>query len=286
VAAVAKIAQLSRSPWTVCECTSARVQPDGVASPVVSSGTYESRPTTNHWGVLIGIVAAADGVLAYLASTTSDPELQLALIVGCFLVLFGCLGTLLVGLRRDKAALIGREQDSGASSSAIVKEEIKYDLFISTPMDGLDEKAYEQHRQRICELIEELQAAKILRIACRLKDAESKAFGASDVALERNLRSIRQSRAVVLVLPNRRATSALVETGAALAMGKQVFAFAANKLDNLPFLIRQSTKQDKGHASHAINLKTYNYGEFRDISRHLIDNKHLIFGQPALPPSY
>lgn len=67
-------------------------------------------------------------------------------------------------------------------------------------------------------------------------------------------------------------------------MGKLVFAFVSTKLDYLPFLIRASTNQPNGEAG-PINLRTYAYGDFKDISRHIIDNKHLIFGQPALPPS-
>ncbi|MCX4243604.1 hypothetical protein [Paraliomyxa miuraensis] len=236
----------------------------------------------NHWGVLLAVVAAADGVLGYLAATTQDTNLQAILAIGAIAMLLVCLWVVVkLGQPRrtsDDPSPMPGPVDPGPSL------EIKYDLYISTPMDGLAQPAYDQHREQIRSLIEMLEAGRITRIACRIKEVAHGATQPTDVALERNLRSIRQSRVLVLVMPNRRSSSALVEVGAALAMGKVVFAFVASRLDNLPFLIRSSHHQPNGAAG-PINLKTYTYGSMDDISRHILDNRHLIFGQPTLPPS-
>jgi hypothetical protein len=210
-------------------------------------------------------VLAASAVLASLAFRADREDLSSFLwIMAGLLALALVTVTILLVFRPD--ALLAR---AGGPSHGAGDSSEKYDIFISTPMSGLERTSYVAHRQGVLDVID------ALRTHCGFKEVycdiarfpKQKRFEANDVAFDRDLEAIRGSKRFVLIYPEAAPSGALVEVGMALALRKPAVIWARNPAE-LPFILQKLPR-------------TYDYDSFGDIIRHLRDNQAGAFGVRA-----
>lgn len=70
----------------------------------------------------------------------------------------------------------------------------------------------------------------------------------ASVSLEVDIRTVAQSKCMLVIYDEKLVTSVFVEAGAAIALGKPLVVYAQDK-DTLPFLLRESS-QELAYAMH------------------------------------
>lgn len=124
------------------------------------------------------------------------------------------------------------------------------------------EEEYQENREAVLDLEQQL------RVACNFQsiyyagqELKSKAeFEAQDVALEDDIRALRESKYFLLLYPQKIASSVIFEAGLALAFGKPSVYFVRDR-NHLPFLMAKAEQ-----ASLNARVKIYEYSTHEVIS--------------------
>jgi hypothetical protein len=212
---------------------------------------------------------AIEGILLKLAIGLTGTDQIFLATVGAFLLVI-VLVTLLALVRPSLLSLQAGSTEPVAPAAAI-----KYDVFISSPMFSFgDEARYKAHRANVLKLI------RVLRDQCgyasyyageqrpRYRD-----FEASDVALGNDLGALRESKFYLLLIPETSATSALVEAGAALILGKPSTYFV-HKDAQLPFALHNAMNSGRTDLP---RIKKYEYSTVGDLIDTVTVNKQSLF---------
>lgn len=117
-----------------------------------------------------------------------------------------------------------------------------YDIFIAAPMSGSsDSFSYEESRLEILALMKRLRddhgIARAYYAGETIETAE--AFTDQTLALEKDIAAIRACAVFLMLYPERIVSSALVEIGYAMALGKPCIVLARDRAD-LPFLFGEA----------------------------------------------
>lgn len=157
-----------------------------------------------------------------------------------------------------------------------------YDIFIAAPMSGSSESfSYEESRREILELIGRLREVHGIGPVYYAGESIETAEGFTDqtLALERDIAAIRGCGTFVMLYPERIVSSALVEIGYAMALGKPCIVLARDRTD-LPFLFgeAEALSGKAGVPAFAIRL----YGSPEDLRR-AIDDDVVPFYRRNLP---
>lgn len=115
-----------------------------------------------------------------------------------------------------------------------------YDVFISTPMAAWSEpEEYAKNREEILELREQIKQhckyRNIFYAGVGIPSAEH--FEPAGISVRDDFNAIKNSKMLILLYPEALATGALVEIGAALALGKQCVIFTSSR-STLPYILR------------------------------------------------
>jgi len=210
-----------------------------------------------------------EGILLKLAIGLTGTN-QIFLITGGGFLLIVVLVTFLAVVRPSALGLDASKSEVQEASTVT-----KFDVFISSPMSAFgDEARYKAHRLNILKLI------KVLRDQCGYLcyyAGESRPnyddFEANDVALSRDLQALRSSRYYLLLIPETSASSALVEAGAALVLGKPSTYFVHQQA-RLPFALQHATNSGDAQLP---RIKIYTYSTLSDLIRKLEVNKQSLF---------
>lgn len=181
------------------------------------------------------IVLVLHSIPFILAPKASGFNLTL-LIVGVLLLLFILIVVAVLIFIRSQTPQIGMD------GKALVQPNIKYDVFISSPMAALaNDEQYKKDREKV------LAVMKALRTKCNFhsciyagNNIESmERFEQPDDSLRDDFRNLRESKYFILLYPAKLASSVLLEAGWALAFGKPSIYFVPNR-EVLPFLLQQA----------------------------------------------
>jgi len=116
-----------------------------------------------------------------------------------------------------------------------------YDAFIAAPMSGLPGKGYAAGRESVLGVVKQLAVvygmAQVYFAGTDI--TQPGGFTGEEKALRQDLEALRAARLFVLIYPDKIVTSALVETGYALALGLPCLLLARDAAD-LPYLLRQA----------------------------------------------
>lgn len=156
-----------------------------------------------------------------------------------------------------------------------VHAQIRYDVFISSPMEAFKTDAqYAADREHVLTIIQALKTrCQLPRVAYAGEEISSrKHFEPEALSVERDIANIAASEYFLLFYPRKLRSSVLFEAGAALAFGKKCVYFVRSQAD-LPFLMR--------HAAEAFtNVRVYQYETGDEIIRLLCDLKVLQWKEP------
>ena len=124
----------------------------------------------------------------------------------------------------------------------LAKQDPIYDVFISTPMAAWnDNVAYKRHREEILNIRDHLKREckfkKIFYAGDEISDVED--FDAKDISAKDDFEALQASKYLFFIYPEKLASGALVEVGAAIAHGiPSLFLVPDRK--TLPFILEQA----------------------------------------------
>lgn len=182
-------------------------------------------------GILGGLAVKADGT----DFTT------LIWIIGGSLVLILTAVWVLALVQPELFMVSQKEVSLPGAASDIPENEIHFDAFVSAPMASVDDEAYREMRETVSAIVGDLKKhANMASVYYAGEEIETQAdFDADVLAIKADFEKIRASRSFILLYPARIASSALIEVGFALALGKPVVIAVTNR-DDLPFLLRSA----------------------------------------------
>jgi len=212
-------------------------------------------------GLLVLIVLVTEVILGLLASKAKGQDFTI-LIIGMLLVLAGIL------------FIVFKKQQSLYSGPSLSSNEIsiKHDLFIASPMASFDsDDEYKKDRQGILNLIDTFRReCKFKSIIYAGRDIRSMSdFDAPDLSVQDDFLALKESRYFIMVLPEKLASSVLVEAGAALALEKPSIYFVKDRHD-LPFLLAQAEMAFS-------SVKIYEYSKIEDINNLISKHRKELF---------
>lgn len=181
-----------------------------------------------------------EGILAALAIKASGNDFTL--LVGGMLVSFLTLVVVFFALATRRPELFQAREPAPARLSAPGIVDLKYDVFLSVPMAATDsDEEYKALRERTLALIATLKTeCQFQNIYYAGDGSPTKAdFDPPKLAVLDDFERVKQTRYFVLLYPSKLASSALIETGFALALGKTIVVFVRRR-DDLPFLLRSA----------------------------------------------
>ncbi len=142
---------------------------------------------------------------------------------------------------------------------AVARQRFEHDVFISVPMTSMREQ-YRDLRSKVLVLGEELKKHPLLRrvysAAFRIEEVGD--VDPQPVAWQRDIAALRSSKYYVLLHPGPARTSAVVEAGYALAMGKPSVYLYRNRED-LPFMLQEA----------GVHMLAYDEDSFRERCMHI-----------------
>lgn len=230
---------------------------------------------TSPLGLLALVVLAVHALLSVLAFRAEPGQAMVYFIV---LVVFLVVVILFVALR--PGVFVSREQRRLEDLKEIIPPVVdEFDAFVSAPMAALpDDEAREKYREdvlKVCDALHEHVGLK--RIYYAGKDITTEyEFEAEDVAMRKNLISIRDSKYFVLVYLEPALTSALVEAGIALALRKPSLYFVT-KREDLPFLLRRAAQAAEGGAKDLPRVRVYPNEDIESVLHQIEVNKTSLF---------
>lgn len=167
-----------------------------------------------------------------------------------------------------------------------LRTEPAYDVFLSVPMAAFATAAeYEAFRSDALKVVAGLRERCGLRVYCALeKIATPKKFETGGAAAQQDLAALAQSANLVMIYPERLATSALFEAGFALARGLPCRFFVRDQSRpeyRLPYLLG---KLPEAYSNVSI-VDASEWQSFDDITERLVENQAAWFGRrlAALP---
>lgn len=145
----------------------------------------------------------------------------------------------------------------------------KYDVFLSAPMASFDSDAqYIPFRDEVMKVVAALRARCHLAVFCALEPIESMAdFDLHGVSVQEDMAILGQSGSFVMLYPQKLATSALFETGYALALGLPSRLFVRSEQD-LPYLLQRLPEA----FTNVSILDSREWKTYDDIADHLAQN--------------
>lgn len=167
-----------------------------------------------------------------------------------------------------------------------LRTEPAYDVFLSVPMAAFASDAqYQAFRAEAMKVVTGLRQRCGLRVYCALeKIASTKKFETGGTAAQQDLAALADSANLVLIYPERLATSALFEAGFALARGLPCRFFVRDQGRpefRLPYLMG---KLPEAYSNVSI-IDASEWQNFDDITERLVENQVTWFGRrlAALP---
>ena len=181
-------------------------------------------------GLLTLMVLVAEGLLFALAKKATGTDFTI-IVIGMIAVIPL---VLLVLYLRPAMFMIAAK--AGEKQTAI------YDVFISTPMAGWNDKTkYRQQRTEILNIVAALHSEckfrHIFYAGSEIDDPEK--FEAKDISAKEDFDALLVSKYLLFVYPEKIASGALVEVGAAIAAGIPCLLFVPNR-KTLPFMLEQA----------------------------------------------
>lgn len=169
---------------------------------------------------------------------------------------------------------------------AALRAEPQYDVFLSVPMAAFANDAqYQAFRTDALKVVEGLRQRCRLRVYCALeKIGSTKKFETGGAAAQQDLAALADSANLVLIYPERLATSALFEAGFALARGLPCRFFVRDQSQaqfRLPYLMGKLPEA----FSNVSIIDATEWQTFDDITERLVENQAAWFGRrlAALP---
>lgn len=141
-------------------------------------------------------------------------------------------------------------------------------LYISAPMSSIDDSSYQELREGLLNLKEQLEKIGFEEIFCPLFDkASSKAFDGKVKAIKENFAKMKRVDCMIIIFPQKVPSSVLVEIGYGIALSKKTVIFYR---EGLPYIL--------GDAGETIShVKTYKYKDFDEINEIISTNGMDIF---------
>ena len=143
----------------------------------------------------------------------------------------------------------------------IVQEEKTYDVFLAAPMESHESSGkYKKTRINVLDLKSSLiQDCAISSVYFAGENIKNKSeFDDESLSLEMNLREIKNSKCFILIFPEYKASSTLIEVGMALSLGMESIWFFKKGVTK-PFVLR-----DGADASNRGDLPRISVFEFED----------------------
>jgi hypothetical protein len=143
---------------------------------------------------------------------------------------------------------------------AMSRQRFKYDVFISAPMTSVPSDQYSDLRSKVLILKQELKKRDMFRRIYSALDRIKKVGKVEppSYAFKQDIKALRSSKYYVLLYPSRVPTSAVVEAGYALAMGKPS-AYLYRNREDLPFMLQEA----------GVQMLDYNENNFRHQCMHI-----------------
>lgn len=220
------------------------------------------------------VVLAIQSVLVGIAAAAPAEDRRLFFVLLVVVLLGAILPVLLLPEKFTSPA-----EKTLAKFRDVIPEKYRYDVFLSAPMAALQDDATRQtFRNKLMAVRDALIAHCGVRDVCSVAEniIESKEFEAPDVAIRKNLTSIRDSRMFVLVYLERAASSSLVEAGIALGLRKPSVFFVSDRKE-LPFLLRMAGQAYEGDAGDLPRVRIYEAADLDAVVRLIQINKGGIF---------
>ena len=196
-------------------------------------------PSSRYFVVALGLFEIVFGVLAVLFH---EPLLRLTIVLVMLAItcLFGILVYKLerAALRISDALVLPVRKEETVDGKAVRYD---YDLYVATAMAAIDDAGLKKRTadlEKIVGAICENRGNDDVRIFCAgVKIKQRSAFDDPAIALTGNVKRMRASRYLALFYFENIATSALIEVGMALSLGKESVWFVKEGVE-LPFLMR------------------------------------------------
>jgi hypothetical protein len=211
-----------------------------------------------------------EGILATLAfkATGQDFTILVSGMLGLFgllVVVFAILATSRPELFRPPRVVPQRLAEPAQPPA------MKFDVFLSAPMAATNsENEYKESRDRALTIIQALKTqCTFSSVYFAGEQIKTKAdFDPPLLAIVDDFEKIRQSRYFVLLYPEKVASSALVETGFALALGKTTVMFV-HRHDDLPFLLK--------NADALPSVRIYDFADDKSLQKLIAKNRTKLF---------
>jgi hypothetical protein len=205
-------------------------------------------------GLLALIALIVEGAIALLA-TQVDKSAIPAIIWGMLGLLALVIGVAAVSI------LVNRHGPVEVPASE--REPTNFDVFVSAPMAAFtDKKSFEDNNKDVLRVIEALRnsspSARIFYAGQGIKTIDD--FEPADTSLDKDFRSILQSRAFVMIYPQKLASGVLVEAGFALGAGKPSYYFVKNR-DDLPFILKLAEQ------AQSVDVRVYPFTDYDNLCK-------------------
>ena len=200
------------------------------------------------------VVETAIGLLATQVDKTAVPG-----------IIWGMLGILALVIAVAAVSVVVNRHGP-AAVPASQKEPANFDVFISAPMAAFtDKKSFEENNKDVLRVIEALRnasaSARIFYAGQGIKTMDD--FEPADTSLDKDFQAILQSRALVMIYPEKLASGALVEAGFALGAGKPSYYFVKDEHD-LPFILRLASQ------AKTVDVRVYPFTDYDNLCKQIV----------------
>jgi len=208
-------------------------------------------------GLLALIALIVEGAIAVLATQVDQSAVPA--------VIWGMLGLLALVICVAAVSIVMNRRGP-AAVPASARAPTNFDVFVSSPMAAFtDEKSFEDNNEDVLRVIEALQnsapSARIFYAGRGMKTAND--FEPADTSLDEDFQFLLQSRAFVMIYPQKLASGVLVEAGFALGAGKPSYYFVKDE-DDLPFILRLASQ------AKSVEVRVYPFTDYDDLCRKII----------------
>ena len=141
-------------------------------------------------------------------------------------------------------------------------------VFMSVPMASVDSEEYSALRTEMKGIRGALEDIGFKEVICQILDIETQdAFEGKLKAIRKSFKQMKQVESMVVIYPRKIPSSVLVEVGYGIALSKKVVIFFQ---EGLPFVLQGVTDVIR-------HVRTYEFKEFEDIRRIILDNEMELF---------
>jgi len=208
-------------------------------------------------GLLALIALIVEGAIAVLATQVDQSAVPA--------VIWGMLGLLALVICVAAVSIVMNRRGP-AAVPASAKAPTNFDVYVSAPMASFtDKKSFEDNHKEVLRVIKEFRdsapSAQIFYPGQGMKTADD--FEPADISLDKDFQFILQSRAFVMIYPQKLASGVLVEAGFALGAGKPSYYFVKDE-DDLPFILRLASQ------AKSVEVRVYPFTDYDDLCRQMI----------------